>query len=87
MEVLVSDSSVPGLPVAGAQFNINAADPIGYVAATGSSAYGDTLVANDSTKEFAFANVDGKGTAATDGSVVLKLTYTVPKDCKAGEYR
>jgi hypothetical protein len=74
------------LTVAGAQFVIDAAAPIVYVNGGGATGYDAEVVPNNTTKEFAFAQEDGKNVIAPDGSAVITLTYKVPEDCAAGDY-
>ena len=84
VEVTVGEKN---LPVAGAQFEINAASPVVFSAVGGQSdAYKAAIVNNDKTNEFAFSESKGAGVEAADKSVVLKLTYTVPDDIEPGRY-
>ncbi|MDE6519442.1 MAG: hypothetical protein K2K91_03145, partial [Ruminococcus sp.] len=83
MEVLVNVGS-KNLAVAGAQFEINAATPVGFAGVSGSAGYGATVVNNEKTNEFAFGEGKGAGVEAADKSAVLTLTYTVPADAKPG---
>ncbi len=86
LKAVISDPKATKLPIAGAQFNINAKAPIVYSAIAGSDAYGATIVNNDAIKAFAFAEGVGAGVASEDGKVVLTITYKVPADCPAGVY-
>ncbi|MCM1132212.1 MAG: cohesin domain-containing protein, partial [Ruminococcus flavefaciens] len=86
MDVLVTVGD-KNLPVAGAQFEISAAQPIGFSAVSGESAgYKASIVNNSATNEFAFAEAKGAGVEAANNSVVLTLTYTVPDDIEPGRY-
>ncbi len=85
--VLVLDPNGVNLPIGGAQFGVTAKEPIAYSSASAKSeAYGADLVANGSTKEFAFADAKGAEAAAANGATVFTLTYTVPAGTAAGEY-
>ena len=86
VKVTVLDPEKAALPIAGAQIVIKPTGPIEHVSATGSEAYGATLVPNDDTQEFAFANKTGEGVAAADGAVVMEITYKIPEGTAAGEY-
>ena len=87
VDVLVNDSKNVNLPIGGAQFIINNADaPIVFNGATGSEAYGADIVTNPNTFQYAFANKNGAGVGAADGSKVISLTFTVPAETPAGVY-
>ena len=85
ISAVVSNPDNEDLPVAGAQFDINADAPIVYNSASGNP-YGNELVKNDNTKEFAFAEANGAGVASKDGDIILSIEYTVPVDCAEGVY-
>ena len=84
--MVVEDPNAVALKVGGAQFIIKGTSPIDYETADGSAAYGDTLVANHTNNEYAFANANGSSTVGADGANVITLTYKVPDDCAAGRY-
>ena len=87
VDVLVNDSKNVNLPIGGAQFIINNADaPIVFNGATGSEAYGADIVTNPNTFQYAFANKNGAGVGAANGSKVISLTFTVPEGTPAGIY-
>ncbi len=69
------------LEVAGATFEITA-NGAGFNKVTGPcAAYGNAAITNNAkTNEFAFAQADGKGSAAADQAVIMTLTYDVPAD-------
>ncbi|MDE5861553.1 MAG: hypothetical protein K2H28_05100, partial [Ruminococcus sp.] len=77
MDVLVIDDGNSAIPVAGAQFKINA-DKAEFVSVDGSEAYDSAVKNNKETNEFAFGQGQGKGTAAKNGAKVITLTYTAP---------
>ena len=85
LEVKVSVGEGGNLPVAGAQFLITAADPIGNVSGVSGSAPYDATIVNNAT-EFAFGQAVGKGIEAEDGSIIFTLTYDVPADIEPGKY-
>ena len=74
------------LSVGGAQFDLPVSDPITLSTAAGSDGYSAALTFNVDTNEFAFANKDGAGVEAKDGSAVIKLTYKVAENAKPGKY-
>ncbi|WP_297961527.1 cohesin domain-containing protein, partial [uncultured Ruminococcus sp.] len=85
LKAVVDDSAKAAVPVAGAQFKINA-DTVKYSKIADGTAYGAPITANDAKQSFAFGNVSGAGVAAADGSQIFTLTYTVPADCADGKY-
>ena len=85
LTLTVKDPNGVKLPVAGAQYDITVADPIDYVTADGTP-YGNTLIKNDDTAEFAWANATGASTVAEDGEIMMTLTFKVPEGTAPGRY-
>ncbi|MBQ6944492.1 MAG: hypothetical protein IJN43_09210, partial [Ruminococcus sp.] len=83
VEVPVYVDGASTLEVAGATFTITA-NGAGFNKVSGNSAaYGNAPITNNAaTNEFAFAQADGKGSAAADKAVIMVLTYDVPADAK-----
>ena len=87
INAVVSDKDGVKLPVAGAQFKVDAASPIAYSSISDTSAaYSATVEPNNKDKEFAFANKSGSGVAAADGTTIFTIEYKVPADCASGRY-
>ncbi|MBR6395049.1 MAG: hypothetical protein IKS13_09550, partial [Ruminococcus sp.] len=86
VKAVVSDPENSKLPVAGAQFKLEAKSPIKYSSVSGSDAYGATIVPNDAINEFGFAVRSGEGTESKDGAVVASFEFTVPANCAPGVY-
>ncbi|HOA00099.1 cohesin domain-containing protein, partial [Ruminococcus sp.] len=85
LKAVVDDSAKAAVPVAGAQFKINA-DTVKYSKIADGTAYGAPVTANDAKQSFAFGNAAGSGVAAADGATIFTLTFTVPADCADGKY-
>ncbi|MBQ9894105.1 MAG: hypothetical protein IJM38_01800, partial [Ruminococcus sp.] len=86
VKAVVSDPENSKLPVAGAQFKLEAKSPITYSSVSGSDAYGATIVPNADVNEFGFAVRSGEGTESKDGAVVASFEFTVPANCAPGVY-
>jgi len=74
------------LPVAGAQFYIDAAAPIAYKAIAGGDAYTSNIGNNPTGTKFMFEDKTGKEKIAAEGSTVFTISYTIPADCAEGTY-
>ena len=85
LKATVDDSGKSALPVAGAQFKVNA-ETVKYAKIADGTAYGAPITANDAKQSFAFGNASGSGVAAADGSQIYSITYTIPADCPDGTY-
>ena len=85
LKATVDDSGKSALPVAGAQFKVNA-EKVQYAKIADGTAYGAPITANDAKQSFAFGNASGSGVAAADGSQIYSITYTIPADCPDGTY-
>ena len=85
LKATVDDSGKSALPVAGAQFKVNA-ETVQYAKIADGTAYGAPITANDAKQSFAFGNASGSGVAAADGSQIYSITYTIPADCPDGTY-
>ncbi|MBR5512556.1 MAG: hypothetical protein IKV85_01060, partial [Ruminococcus sp.] len=80
VEVPVYVNGANTVEVAGATFQINSEAEFSKVNGN-SAAYGNAPITNNAeTSEFAFAQADGKGSAAADKAVIMVLTYNVPAD-------
>jgi hypothetical protein len=80
VEVPVYVDGDSDLEVAGATFTINS--EAGFNNVSGNcAAYGNAPITNNAaTSEYAFAQADGKGSAAADKAVIMVITYDVPAD-------
>ncbi|WP_019678983.1 cohesin domain-containing protein, partial [Ruminococcus flavefaciens] len=86
LKAVVDDSAKAAVPVAGAQFKLQAADAVKYSSFTDGTAYGAAFTKNDDKQSFAFGNTGGKGVAAADKAAIYTVSYTVPTDCPDGTY-
>ena len=81
MKVYVDGDST--LEVAGASYKVTA-DGADFVSVDKNcAAYDSSIVNNAQKNSFAFGQGIGKGTAASDGAVIMTLTYKVPADATA----
>ena len=86
VKFLIEDDQKAGLPVAGAQFNVNCDLSKGAVDDKAVNAYGASIVGNPATGEYAFANPVGAQIASEDGKTVIELEFAVPEGTAPGEY-
>ncbi|MBR4361861.1 MAG: cellulose-binding protein CttA-related protein [Ruminococcus sp.] len=87
LAVAVEDPENSALPVAGAQFVIKPSLTVGNTAVSEqSTGYKSAIVFNKETNEYAFGEGVGKGIAATDGSAVVSVTYSIPAGTAPGTY-
>ncbi len=81
----VKDTDGVMLAVAGAQYDIKAAAPIEYVTAAGTP-YDNTLIKNDNTAQFAWANEKGSSTIVENDEIIMTITFLVPEGTASGRY-
>ena len=86
LKAYVSNKDNTTLAVAGAQYTIDAESPIKYKSAKSGGAYVNDIGINESKTSFLFKHGAGLGVVAADNATIMTLTYTVPADCKPGEY-
>ncbi|WP_295072342.1 cohesin domain-containing protein [Ruminococcus sp.] len=88
VKAYVKNKDNASVAVAGAQYKIDvdAESKIKYKSFTTGGAYVKEISTNESKTSFLFGNTAGAGIVAGDNATIMTLTYTIPEDCKPGEY-
>ncbi|SEH44913.1 Cohesin domain-containing protein, partial [Ruminococcus flavefaciens] len=88
VKAYVKNKDNAAVAVAGAQYKIDvdAESKIKYKSFTTGGAYVKEISTNETKNSFLFDNNVGAGIVAGDNATIMTLTYTIPEDCKPGEY-
>ena len=86
VKAYVSNKDNAAIAVAGAQYKIDADSPIKYKSFKTGGAYVNDIATNNAKTSFLFNQSAGLGVVAPDNATIMTLTYTIPEDCKEGEY-
>ena len=88
-DTLSIDITVNGenyLPVAGVEFAVSADYPLNLISVNGSQAYNAYISKNSDLNIYSFSTSSGGGVSASDGGVVMSLTFEIPVSCPSGNY-
>ncbi|WP_037272381.1 cohesin domain-containing protein, partial [Ruminococcus flavefaciens] len=88
VKAYVSNKDNAAVAVAGAQYKIDvdAESNIKYKSFKSGGAYVSDISINESKTSFLFDHNAGLGVVAANDATIMTLTYTIPEDCKPGEY-
>ncbi|SHM83579.1 cohesin domain-containing protein, partial [Ruminococcus flavefaciens] len=86
VKAYVNNKDNVAVAVAGAQYKIDAESPIKYKSFKSGGAYVTDIGNNESKTSFLFHQTAGLGVVAANNATIMTLTYTIPEDCKPGEY-